>query len=83
MTTLTVTAKGQVTLRKMFLTHLGVRPGDTIDVEMAPDGALTVRAARPSGRISDVFNLLKRPDAPPLSIADINRITEESWAGKR
>ncbi|HEX5319351.1 MAG TPA: AbrB/MazE/SpoVT family DNA-binding domain-containing protein, partial [Stellaceae bacterium] len=28
MTTLTVTAKGQVTLRKNLREHLGIRPGD-------------------------------------------------------
>jgi hypothetical protein len=30
MSTLTVTAKGQVTLRKDLLNHLGVRPGEKI-----------------------------------------------------
>jgi bifunctional DNA-binding transcriptional regulator/antitoxin component of YhaV-PrlF toxin-antitoxin module len=29
---LTVTAKGQVTLRKELLAHLGVRPGQRLDV---------------------------------------------------
>jgi bifunctional DNA-binding transcriptional regulator/antitoxin component of YhaV-PrlF toxin-antitoxin module len=33
MSTLTVTAKGQVTLRKDILQHLGVHPGDKIAVE--------------------------------------------------
>ncbi len=35
---LTVTAKGQVTLRKDLLKHLGVRPGEQIEVETLPDG---------------------------------------------
>jgi antitoxin PrlF len=36
-TTLTVTSKGQVTLRKDMLRHLGVAPGQKIDIEMLPD----------------------------------------------
>jgi bifunctional DNA-binding transcriptional regulator/antitoxin component of YhaV-PrlF toxin-antitoxin module len=37
---LTVTAKGQVTLRKELLAHLGVRPGQRLDVEVLPGGLL-------------------------------------------
>ena len=40
MSTLSVTAKGQVTLRKDLLKHLGVKPGDKIDVNMLPDGRI-------------------------------------------
>ena len=32
--TLTVTAKGQITLRREVLTHLGVRPGDELDADL-------------------------------------------------
>ena len=35
--TLTVTAKGQITLRREVLEHLGVRPGDKIDVDLLRD----------------------------------------------
>jgi AbrB family looped-hinge helix DNA binding protein len=40
MTTLTVTSKGQVTLRKDVLEHLGVSPGEQISVEKLPDGRI-------------------------------------------
>lgn len=83
MTVLTVTAKGQVTLRRDLLMHLGVQPGEKIAVDKLPDGRLEVKAARPGGRISDVFDVLKRDGAPSLSIAEINRIAAEAWAGKR
>ena len=84
MSTLTVTAKGQVTLRKDVLTHLGVRPGDKITLHKLPDGRVEVRAARPAtGRISDVFDMFKTENGPHLTIEEIKRITEEAWAGKR
>jgi bifunctional DNA-binding transcriptional regulator/antitoxin component of YhaV-PrlF toxin-antitoxin module len=83
MTTLTITAKGQVTLRKDLLQHLGVQPGEKISVDKLPDGRIEVKAARPTGKISDVFNFLKRENGPSLSIDDINQIAADAWAGKR
>ena len=83
MSTLTVTAKGQVTLRKDVLRHLGVRPGEKISVDKLPDGRIVVKAARPTGNISDVFGFLKRKNGPRLSIEDMNRVIARGWAGKR
>jgi bifunctional DNA-binding transcriptional regulator/antitoxin component of YhaV-PrlF toxin-antitoxin module len=83
MTTLTVTAKGQVTLRKDLLKHLGVRPGEKITADKLPDGRIEVKAVRPSGKISDVFDFLKREDGRSLSIKEMNKIAARGWAGKR
>jgi AbrB family looped-hinge helix DNA binding protein len=83
MPTLTITAKGQVTLRKDILQHLGVHPGEKISVDKLPDGRIEITAARPSGQISDVFNFLKRDTGPSLSTEEINRVAAEGWAGKR
>ena len=74
MSTLTVTAKGQVRLRKDLLEHLGVQPGEKISVEKLPNGRIEVRAARPTGKISDAFDFLKRKDGPSLTIEEMNRI---------
>jgi bifunctional DNA-binding transcriptional regulator/antitoxin component of YhaV-PrlF toxin-antitoxin module len=83
MSTLTVTAKGQVTLRKDLLKHLGVHPGEKIVVDKLPNGRIAMKAAQPSGKISDVFNLLKNEDGPHLSIEEIGEIAARGWAGKR
>jgi AbrB family looped-hinge helix DNA binding protein len=83
MSTLTVTAKGQVTLRKDVLEHLGVHPGEKITVHKLPDGKIEVKAARPTGKISDVFGLLKRKGGSSLSIEEMNKIAARGWAGKR
>jgi AbrB family looped-hinge helix DNA binding protein len=83
MSILTVTAKGQVTLRKDVLEHLGVHPGEKIAVNKLPDGKIEVKAARPTGKISDVFGLLKRKGAPSLTIEEMNKIAARGWAGKR
>ena len=83
MSILTVTAKGQVTLRKDLLEHLGVHPGQKITVNKLPDGKIEVKAARPTGKISDVFGLLKRKGGPSLTIEEMNKIAARGWAGKR
>lgn len=83
MSTLTVTAKGQITLRKEMLKHLGVQPGDKITVDALPDGQVLVKAARQTGQISDIFDLLKRGDGPTLSIEEINEIAARGWADRR
>jgi AbrB family looped-hinge helix DNA binding protein len=82
MSTLTVTAKGQVTLHKDLLQHLGVRPGDRIVVARLPDGRIEVKAARPAGAISDVFNFLKRKKGVSLSIEEIGKVAARGWAMK-
>lgn len=81
MCTLTITAKGQVTLRKDVLEHLGVGPGEQIDVTKLPDGRIEVRAA-PTGEISALFGMLRRKGGRTLSIDEMNEITQQGWSGK-
>jgi AbrB family looped-hinge helix DNA binding protein len=83
MSALTVTAKGQVTLRKDLLQHLGVQPGDKVAVEKLPDGRIEMRAVRSMGKISDLFGYFKGRSSVKLSIKQINDIARRGWAGKR
>lgn len=83
MGTPTVTAKGQITLRKEMLKHLGVQPGDRIVLDKLPDGRVLMKAERPTGKFCDVYGLLEKKDAPSLSIEQINRISAQGWAGRR
>jgi bifunctional DNA-binding transcriptional regulator/antitoxin component of YhaV-PrlF toxin-antitoxin module len=82
MSNLKVTAKGQVTLRKDILRHLGVAPGQKVAVDKLPDGLIQVRAA-PSGKISDVFGMLKKKRRRKLTLAEIKEIAARGWTGKR
>lgn len=83
MSTLTVTAKGQVTLRKELLEHLGVHPGEKIAIDMLPDGRVEMRAEHPTAKISDVFGMLKDKTRRKLSIDEIKEIAADGWAGRR
>src|SRR5690606_16384773 len=54
----TVTVKGQVTLKRDLLQHLGIKPGERIDFEKLPGGELRIRAARPAGTIDGFLHAL-------------------------
>jgi AbrB family looped-hinge helix DNA binding protein len=83
MTTLTITAKGQVTLRREVLAHLGVRPGDKVEVGMRPDGSVVLVPARPAQPIAAFFGSARRPGRRRLSQADIEAAIREGWAKRR
>jgi hypothetical protein len=51
-------------------------------VDKLPDGRIEVRAAWPTGKISDAFDFLKK-NGPSLSIEEMNKIAARGWAGKR
>jgi hypothetical protein len=82
MNALTVTAKGQITLKRELLRHIGVLPGQQIEVVEMPGGELRIRAIKRTGNISDVFGMLKREGRPPISIEEMNEIGAKGWAGE-
>ncbi|HLH49607.1 MAG TPA: AbrB/MazE/SpoVT family DNA-binding domain-containing protein [Roseiarcus sp.] len=82
-TTLTVTARGQVTFRKDVLQHLGIRPGEKIDLDKLPDGRVVLRAARPVGTIEDFLGLLAGKSRKRATVEEINEATAAGWAGQK
>lgn len=83
MTTLTVTAKGQVTLRKDVLRHLGVSPGEQIEVALLPEGRVEVRARRPTDTIERFIGMLAGKTKKKASIDELNAAAARGWAGRR
>lgn len=79
---LTVTTKGQVTLRKEVLAHLGVEAGDRIVAELMPEGDVRLRA-KPKAPVSSLFGLLARPGEKPASLDEIEDAARAGWAGER
>ena len=83
MTTLTITSKGQVTFKQDLLKHLGVSPGQKVEVDMLPNSRVVVSAARRNGTIADFIGCLAREDTPRLTIDEINEIAAQGWAGEQ
>jgi antitoxin PrlF len=80
---LKVTAKGQVTLRRDLLEHLGIGPGDRIEVDKLAGSRIQIRAKRPHGHISAIFGALKTEGGPRLTVEEIKEIAGQAWAGER
>jgi len=76
-----VTAKGQVTLKRDLLQHLGVRPGERVDLEKLPGGELRLRATRPTGTIEGFLGLLAGKTKRIATLEDIDEAAASGWAG--
>jgi antitoxin PrlF len=83
MTTLTVTARGQVTFRKDVLQHLGIEPGEKIELDKLPDGRVTLRAMRPAGTIDGFVGLLAGKTKKIATLEEIDEAAKAGWAGRR
>lgn len=81
MTTLTITAKGQVTLKKDLLQHLGVKPGQKIEVSALPDGRLTIQAAARKRPFGDFYGILEGKTDKVATIEEMNEAIRRGWAG--
>jgi bifunctional DNA-binding transcriptional regulator/antitoxin component of YhaV-PrlF toxin-antitoxin module len=77
---LTITAKGQVTLRRAVLEHLGVKPGDKITVALLPEGRIELISAAACDDIRHLRGLLRRPGQRRVSLAEMQEAIE---AGRR
>lgn len=82
MTTLTVTARGQVTFRKEVLQHLGIKPGEKIELDLLPDGRGLLKAARSTGTIDGFLGLLAGRTKKIATIEELNEAIAQGWASK-
>jgi bifunctional DNA-binding transcriptional regulator/antitoxin component of YhaV-PrlF toxin-antitoxin module len=83
MTVLTITAKGQVTLKQDLLKHLGVSPGERIEADKLPDGRIVVRAMTQDGAITDFVGCLAQQRGPKFTIDEMNEIATRGWANTK
>ncbi len=83
MNTLTVTTRGQVTFRKDVLQHLGIQPGEKIDLDLLPDGRCLLKANRPPASIDAFIGLLAGKSRKVASIEEINDAASQGWAAVR
>jgi bifunctional DNA-binding transcriptional regulator/antitoxin component of YhaV-PrlF toxin-antitoxin module len=83
MATLRITAKGQVTLSKELLRHLGVTPGEKVAVDLLPDGRAELRAAKSDGSIRKFIGSLQRSGTNALSINEISEAAAQGWDRRR
>ena len=73
---LTITAKGQVTLRQVVLDHLGLKPGDKVAVSLLRDGRVELLPSDAGHDLRHVRGRLHRPGQRPVSLQDMQRAIE-------
>jgi len=79
---LSVTAKGQVTLKRAVLDHLGVRPGQKVSVTLLPNGRVELRPTQAVRDISSVYGILKREGQPTLTLEEMQDAIEAGACGE-
>lgn len=82
MPTLTITSRGQITLRRDLLQHLSVKPGECIQVDALPGGEVRLRAAPPARPIQDFVGLLKGRTPRAATLDEIEAAIQAGWAGR-
>jgi hypothetical protein len=83
MTTLTVTAKGQITLKQSILQRLGIRPGQKVSAAFLPNGNLEIAPmVEPGPDIRAARGMLHRPGRKTVTLEDMQDAIEAGWAGE-
>ena len=73
---LTVTTKGQVTLRRGVLDHLGAKAGERVRVSLLPDGRVELTAASDGIDMKDLRGALRRPGQRVISLQEMQDAIE-------
>ncbi|MFO1265759.1 MAG: AbrB/MazE/SpoVT family DNA-binding domain-containing protein, partial [Rubrivivax sp.] len=68
---------------KDVLQHLGVKPGDKIELDLLPDGRGVLKAARPTGSIRSFVGLLAGRSGKVATVEEINEALQRGWAGEK
>lgn len=76
---LTITAKGQVTLRQAVLDHLGTSVGEKVRVSFLPDGRIELSAAERSGGIGRLRGALHRRGQRAVTLDEMQEAIEGAW----
>jgi bifunctional DNA-binding transcriptional regulator/antitoxin component of YhaV-PrlF toxin-antitoxin module len=81
MTTLTVTARGQVTFRKDVLQHLGIKPGERVELDLLPDGRAALRAIQQRASFRTLHGFLKgKTNGKVLTVEEMDDAIAEAGA---
>jgi bifunctional DNA-binding transcriptional regulator/antitoxin component of YhaV-PrlF toxin-antitoxin module len=73
---LTITAKGQVTLRQAVLDHMNIKVGQKVGVSLLPDGRVELSPATANPDIGSLRGILRKPGQRRISIEEMQAAIE-------
>ncbi len=73
----TVTTEGQVGLDQAILDHLGVQPGERLELILKPNGRVELHSISKKRSLREVYGILVRENATPVSLEDMQRAIED------
>jgi hypothetical protein len=73
---LTITAKGQITLKRVVLDHMNAKAGQKIGVSLLPDGRVELIPAENKPDIRGLRGALRRPGQKRISIEEMQAAIE-------
>jgi hypothetical protein len=77
------TSRGQLTLRREIFQHVGIKPGEKLEIDLLPGGEFRGRAVRKKGSISDLAGFLKgKTNGARLTIEEINEAIGDAAAAE-
>lgn len=80
---MTITGKGQFTLSKVLMEHLGIRPGDRVSVTKTPEG-VSITAAKNRRSVQETLQALDELRAgrtfESVSVEEMNRVIGQCYA---
>jgi len=80
---ITLSGRGQFTLNKGLLEHLGVKPGEQVSIHKMPDGKLEISARKDKLTIADAKALFRKliPDNKiHVTIDEMNEAIAQCYA---
>lgn len=83
MATVTVTPEGKTMLSEEALTHWGVHPGESVELELLPNGHIAPAKIRPerTGTWADLSGFLKDKTNVVLTVEEITEGSGPEWEG--
>jgi len=64
------------------LRHLGIKPGEKIELERLPDGRITLHAAKSAGTIGGLLGLIAGKMKKVASPGETNEAAAAGWASE-
>jgi len=78
----TITANSQLPLGQTELRHLGLQPGDMIELHHLPDGGLLLKPAPAQKNRMPFIGRHAGKVKKPITIEEMNEIIAAGWAGE-